>query len=614
MAKINYDFYDGKDIYNDGKIEQELYEYYKNDKTIDFTRDDIFYLTTPIRENIISWYPFKKNSKVLEVGAGLGTITGTLCNNVDKVVAVEGSERRANILYERHKDKENLEVYVGNYGDIQFSEKFDYIVLIGVFEYSKIFFSTDNPFNDFLEALKKNLNENGKIIIAIENRYGIKYWAGNNEDHLGKPYLGLYGYDNENVQTFGKNELIEIFENSGIKDYKFYYPFPDYKMPQVIYTDKYQPSDFELECLPIYNFSYENYTFFPQKVLKGLRDNNMFGFYSNSFLIELGMNSKNFSNVAYAKYQSHRRKKFNTITIITDDNKIYKKSDNNQANNHLDNMIKIHEEIKKNKIKTCNVIKKDNIYEIERLEGITLENLILKNLDEVESIIEEYVDFVHNCSTKKIIKNHIIPEVEKVYKETKNYVLNIGLLDFNLGNVIKNNNEFYVFDQEWKTDYDIPADYVIYFSLKLLIEKSPLLTKKININKLYKKYNITKEKRNLFDKISYNYFNNINDVNDKNILNKLFTHKQIIIDNEKECLKNDVEFYKDLIEKTKSGYETEINRLNELEKKYQIEINILQEAGKGYQKEINRLNEEYQKELNIGIKEYIIRRIKGWKK
>ena len=37
MAKINYDFYDGKDIYNDGKIEQELYEYYKNDKTIFFT-------------------------------------------------------------------------------------------------------------------------------------------------------------------------------------------------------------------------------------------------------------------------------------------------------------------------------------------------------------------------------------------------------------------------------------------------------------------------------------------------------------------------------------------------------------------------------------------------
>ena len=147
MASINYQFYDEKDIYDDGNIEEELLKYYKDEENIDFQRDDIFFSTTYLRENIINWYPFKENCNILEIGAGMGAVTGALLKKAKHVVSVEGSKRRADVLYQRHKNNDNLDVYCGNFNKMQLKEKFDYIVLIGVFEYSALFLDTFNISN-----------------------------------------------------------------------------------------------------------------------------------------------------------------------------------------------------------------------------------------------------------------------------------------------------------------------------------------------------------------------------------------------------------------------------------------------------------------------------------
>ena len=224
MAKLNLKYYDGKNIYNDGNVEEKLLEHYKSGKPLDQTKEDIFYLVTDVRKNILNWYPFTKQDEVLEIGCGCGTLTGTLCEKCQNVVCVEGSKRRAEITYYRHQNKDNLEVYAGNFNDIKIKQKFDYIILIGVFEYAKLFFDSNNPFDEFLEKIKKLLKSTGKVLLAIENRYGIKYWAGANEDHIVKPYVGLEGYDSYKVQTFGKTEFIDLITRHGFTKNKFYYP------------------------------------------------------------------------------------------------------------------------------------------------------------------------------------------------------------------------------------------------------------------------------------------------------------------------------------------------------------------------------------------------------
>lgn len=61
------------------------------------------------------------------------------------------------------------------------------------------------PYENFLTIIGKHLNENGKIIIAIENKLGLKYWAGCQEDHVGKYFEGIEDYPITNgVKTFSK--------------------------------------------------------------------------------------------------------------------------------------------------------------------------------------------------------------------------------------------------------------------------------------------------------------------------------------------------------------------------------------------------------------------------
>ena len=294
-AKLNLDFYSGKDYYSDGDIENELLNIVKNDKNIDdiLANDDrwpILYHLSPIRQNILNWYPFKKESNVLEIGGGCGAITGTLCEKLDSVKAVELSKRRSTINHERNKNYNNLEIMVGNLNDIQFDQKFDYITLIGVLEYAGSFTKTDNPYEDFLKNIKSYLKEDGKLLIAIENRYGLKYFAGAKEDHTGKEFDGITGYvGNDNVRTFGKVEIEELLSKVGFRELNFYYPHPDYKMPFEIYSDDFLPSSDEL-LASAPNFDSDRYELFNESLAyKGIIENGQYPFFANSFFVECGV-------------------------------------------------------------------------------------------------------------------------------------------------------------------------------------------------------------------------------------------------------------------------------------------------------------------------------------
>lgn len=290
-AKLNLEFYTGTDYYSDGDIEDELLDIVtQTDDYSDILAKDnrwpILYHLSPIRQNIINWYPFKKEASCLEIGGGCGAITGALCESLKEVKVVELSKRRSAINLARHKHYDNLEIIVGNLNDITFNKKFDYVTLNGVLEYAGSFTNTEEPYKDFLTQVKKYLKPDGKLIIAIENRYGLKYFAGAKEDHTGKEFDGITGYkNNDTVQTFGKNELENLLKSVGLHTLEFYYPHPDYKMPMEIYSQAWLPSvESLLSQAP--NFDYERFEFFNEsEAFQGLIDNGQYEFFANSFLV-----------------------------------------------------------------------------------------------------------------------------------------------------------------------------------------------------------------------------------------------------------------------------------------------------------------------------------------
>ena len=125
-------------------------------------------------------------------------------------------------------------------------------------------------------------------MIAIENKYGLKYWAGCKEDHTAAFFSGLEGYVGvENVRTFSKKELKEIADEVGLKKQTFYYPYPDYKLPLSIYSDEYLPKPGELNN-NFRNFDNERMVLFDEsRVFDNIIKDGMFDQYSNSYLVIL---------------------------------------------------------------------------------------------------------------------------------------------------------------------------------------------------------------------------------------------------------------------------------------------------------------------------------------
>ena len=116
--------------------------------------------------------------------------------------------------------------------------KYDWVLLIGVLEYAPIFIKEGSSIESYLKKIGNFLSKKGQLVIAIENKLGLKYFNGCNEDHVNKIFYGLQGlYKKKGPVTFGKVELKTLLSESGFKNIDFLYPFPDYKLPYIIVTE-----------------------------------------------------------------------------------------------------------------------------------------------------------------------------------------------------------------------------------------------------------------------------------------------------------------------------------------------------------------------------------------
>lgn len=291
---LDYTFYKGTDQYSDGDIEDELLQLITDEPDVEKiiasdNRWPVLYHFSTVRWNVLEWYPFKEDASVLEIGAGCGAISGVLCKNCSRVTSVDLSKRRSMINATRNQQCENLTIMVGNFNDVVLQEKYDYITLIGVLEYAGYYTDANEPFVAFLKKISDYLKPDGKLLIAIENKFGLKYWAGAREDHTGGFFDGLEGYigTESKVRTFSKEGLAKIIADAGYSRSEFYYPFPDYKFPTQIFSDSYLPKEDDLNLsLDVYDNS-RMFLMNENRVYAELLKEGKFDFFANSFFVEV---------------------------------------------------------------------------------------------------------------------------------------------------------------------------------------------------------------------------------------------------------------------------------------------------------------------------------------
>lgn len=319
---LDYSRYPGEDFYCDGDVEDEILNIVRELSAVEYARVieeraswPILYHLSPLRENIVEWIPMDKSARVLEVGSGCGAITGALARKAGSVTCVDLSKKRSLINAYRHSECDNVTIHVGNFKDIEpdLPKNFDYICLIGVFEYAQSYIGGETPFEDFLRILMPHLGSGGRIVIAIENKYGLKYFAGCREDHLGTWFSGIENYaDGGGVRTFSRKGLEKIFRNCGVEEAHFYYPYPDYKFMTTLYSDGRLPGRGEL-FNNLRNFDRDRMLLFDEKnAFDGIVEDGLFPVFSNSITAVIG---KGF-DISFEKYSNDRAPEYAIRTEI----------------------------------------------------------------------------------------------------------------------------------------------------------------------------------------------------------------------------------------------------------------------------------------------------------
>ena len=408
------------------------------------------------RTNILRPINFDKSMRVLDVGAGTGVMSRYAAERGAEVVALEGDSMRAELASLRCEGL-NVDVRCGIVNDFDDSEGFDLILVIGVLEYA-----TNHPAGPagFLKKLSQLLNPEGSIVIAIENQMGLAYWMGANEDHLNEPWVGLEGYvSTSTVKTFSKPVLSSLLTDAGFKHQNWLYPFPDYKLPLTILSDRaYMENDRvdlidQLVGTPVDRSRSGVLPFFDTRALhRQVIESDMGQDMSNSFLVVCRLNgSKSIidEDVITWRFSGDRKKNYMGVRQVILENgtrKINRKPAYENVSSESSWLIQ------KNA---------DSLAE-KYVSGLNLEQLVLKslregNLKDFESLLSMFDDWL----TLNTCTPSVDSETHPFLTDLSSEVLGEGFIDCSFDNLVFEDGALKLIDDEWAALGGVNVDLVI---------------------------------------------------------------------------------------------------------------------------------------------------------
>jgi GT2 family glycosyltransferase/SAM-dependent methyltransferase len=406
------------------------------------------YHLSPQRADLLRPFREQLSSKnILEIGAGCGAITRFLGETGAQVTALEGSFRRARITAGRCRDLPGVQVVADNFQNFVPDRKYDFIILVGVLEYSNLFIESDDPACDLLKKAGDLLTPEGSVIIAIENKLGLKYWSGAPEDHIGKPFFGIENrYNDHTAETFGKAELNSLLHCSGFNSTEFLYAFPDYKLPSILLNDAaFETTGFDITNLilpatdhPQFKLYYPK--FFIDRAWKQVIRNGLTRDMANSFVVVASRQGSRLQSpdiLGYI-YSSGRRAPFRKANIFVLDN----------------NAVRVHREAINPSIfpppglpVSQKMVDEDyingEIYFLKFLDIISRKNW---KIDDLVSWSRPYYHLLKSLQTGE-----------------DPGLIDGRYLDLTPFNIIKSpDGSLQFFDQEWQTQEQIPVRYLFF--------------------------------------------------------------------------------------------------------------------------------------------------------
>ena len=256
-----------------------------------------------LNSNIVKWYDFESDKNALVIGDKTGKVTSYLSKKLNQLTVLEEEKTAYNNLVAEAMVSNNITVINKNILNAELKDKFQYIIILGTLQFN----NDDSKNISIIKKAKSYLNENGTILLAVNNAISLKYLS-----ELENNY--------DKIDGISKYRLEEILKNSGFLNYKFYYPLPDYKKANVIFTDDYMPTVTNLERNLDLKEEIEKKNFDDRRILNEIVKNSNYDFkyYCNSFLVKI-TDKEIKNNVKSLYFNNVRKSNFQLITKMLED-------------------------------------------------------------------------------------------------------------------------------------------------------------------------------------------------------------------------------------------------------------------------------------------------------
>lgn len=475
--------------------------------------------------NIIKWYEFKMNSRIMYIGKN-GDIVEYLNEN-NKVTSIISID------------------------EINDSEFYDYIII----DIQKV-----NIYD--IEKLKQKINEDGILIFLLNNKYGITNFVTYNYKEQISPLEENKEYANiEEIVTYLKN--IKFFINR-------YMIYPNKEKVDMIIREDFNEISDKLDKY-FYDYPKDDIAICKESdLLKNILkyDKELFKKMANSYIIEASL--KNLQNeIKYISFNNYRKDEYRLITKIKNDI-VQKQEENEEAKKHIEEIAQNIKKLEKYNFKILDRYENDVLFSHLIKNKETLDIDLAKNSNNMQYIVdilskikEELLKHsvrYDSIDNKETIKKYLSID-EEILKEL-NYI-EYAFYDMVPKNCFYINKEFYFFDQEWMEKY-LPVEFIIYRSVINCYD----LVKKINVDELFERLEILKYKK-IFEETDNKIREKIIDFDRLKICNKEYKKMYEII-YENKVLKQENENQRNLINAYKANNIKQDEYIKYLEKEIEI--------------------------------------------
>ena len=396
-----------------------------------------FYRNSEIRTNLLSWLKLPQRGRILVINEEKTCLVELLKQNGNRVTCIQDTE-----------------VFTKAEG------WYDVIFQMGSLDCGDR--KPQDVYEQYFEVYKEHLTERGRLFLAVDNRLGLKYFAGCKDEGTDTYFAGIEGYPDASRQkraALSGKEYNSALEKAQFTQIERYYPYPDIRFPMAVYSDEWLPGEGELNA-NIRNFDRDRYVLFDEtKVFDSLIKEGLFREFSNSyFYVCRKIEEDQGSKTLYVKFSNERDERFQIRTDIVqaeDGSRYVRKHPlSDRAKEHIYNMGRNYELLSRangeSTVHFCPVEIQGEDAISPFVSGVSLQKLLLNAIEE------------RNKEKAAELFESAVQRLRQYYKKQKNVLEKVTDLDMIFSNILVDGEDWNIIDYEWTFPGDIPPEFVLY--------------------------------------------------------------------------------------------------------------------------------------------------------